>query len=137
MFLSVTEILCDKVLISLFFKFKMYFHYILRYLKFLKFFQELNKILTTRRESNRKRPIIIFIGSSVLLLYVLLFFNSEFDCGKNLTVHKIYISKLLLCNNRNSHYLCSFKRQFNVLLSLWKINDLKPRMKIIKIRQIY
>ena len=68
MFLSVTEILCDKVLISLFFKFKMYFHYILRYLKFLKFFQELNKILTTRRESNRKRPIIVFIGSSVLLL---------------------------------------------------------------------
>ena len=136
MFLSVTEILCDKVLISLFFKFKMYFHYILRYLKFLKFFQELNKILLEEKATEKDR-LLYLLDHLSYHWYVLLFFNSEFDCGKNLTVHKIYISKLLLCNNRNSHYLFSFKRQFNVLLSLWKINDLKPRMKIIKIRQIY
>ena len=34
--------------------------------------------------------------------YMLLFFNSDFHCGTKLTVHKIYVSKLLLWNNRNS-----------------------------------
>ena len=34
--------------------------------------------------------------------YMLLFFNSEFHCGTKLTVHKIYISKLILWSNCNS-----------------------------------
>ena len=34
--------------------------------------------------------------------YMMLFFNSEFHCGTKLTVHKIYISKLFLWNNRSS-----------------------------------
>ena len=114
--------------------------------------------------------------------YILLFFNSEFQCGTKLIVHKIYISKLLLWNNCNivieavtwrcsvkkvfleiwqnsqentcarvsfliklqtrpggcfwSHYLFSFKRQLAVFLSLWRIDDSKPRIKIIKRRQV-
>ena len=135
MFLSVTEILCDKVLISLFFKFKMYFYYILQYLKFLKFFQELNKILLEEKATEKDR-LLYLLDHLSYYWYVLLFFNSEFDCGKNLTVHKIYISKLLLWNNRNSHYLVS-NDNLMCFLSLWRIDDLKPRMKIIKIRQIY
>ena len=46
--------------------------------------------------------IIIFIGYVSYSWYMLLFSNSEFYCGTKLSVHKIYISKLLLWNNRNS-----------------------------------
>ena len=99
MFLSVMEVLCDKVLISLFFKFKMYFYCILQYLKFLKFFQELSKILLEEKATEKDR-LLYLLDHLSYYWYVLLFFYSEFDCGKNLTVHKIYISKLLLWNNR-------------------------------------
>ena len=33
---------------------------------------------------------------------MLLFLDSEFHCGTKLTIHKIFISKLLQGNNRNS-----------------------------------
>ena len=60
--------------------------------------------------------------------YILLFFNSEFHCGTKLTVHAIYISKLLLWSNRNSVtiYLVS-----NDSLK----SSIKSRIKIIKMRQ--
>ena len=69
--------------------------------------------------------------------YMLLFFNSEFHCGTKLTVHKIYISKLLLWSNCNSATIDLVSNDsLMCFFSLWRIDDLKLRIKITKIWQV-
>ena len=65
--------------------------------------------------------------------YMLLSFNSEFHCGTKLTVHKIYISKPFLWNNRNSVtiYLVSNKS----LMCFWVYENWLLKMYYLCINQ--
>ena len=83
----------------------------------LSLFVFINKIVLGDLATKKDRLLYLLDHVSYVTWYRLLFFNRKFHCGKKLAVHNIYVSRLLLWNNRNCvieavAWRCSVKKVF-------------------------